>query len=335
MLNPLSWFGRSADLAIDLGTANTRVISRDAGMLFDEPSLCCFRRDGVHHALVAAGRKAQPMLDRTPGTLKLMRPLRRGVLQDIDAARDLLHYAVTSSVGRRRLRAVSALIGVPADATQAERTALSSAASDAGIGPVHLVLEPFAAAVGAGLEVDRPRGSIVVECGAGTTEVAIVSLGEICLARTVRIGGATLDQALADHLHMRRKFLIGELSAERLKRQLVAQLGQPAAAGDHIEIKGRSLTLGVPTTLAVRVGELQPVVERHVAQIVETVIEVLAETPPELSHDIHDDGVTLTGGSAAIGLIGDAISAATGLRTTVASDPSLCVVNGLRALMKR
>jgi rod shape-determining protein MreB len=335
MHHSFPWFGRLAELAIDLGTANTRVVDRNAGMLFDEPSLCCFDRSGVQPALVAAGARARPMVDRTPASLKVVRPLRRGVLQDIDAARELLRYAVRSSIGTGKFRTIGAIIGVPADATHAERSALIGAASDAGIGSVRLVLEPFAAAVGAGFEIDRPDGSMIVECGAGTTEVAVISLGEICLTRSVRTGGGALDQALADHLHMRHKFLIGELSAEALKRQLVELLARHDVADRRIEIKGRSLTLGVPTTLAVKADELRGVVERHVAQIVDTVSEVLADTPPELSHDIHDKGIVLTGGSAAINLIGDAISAATGLRTIVADRPELCVANGLRALMAR
>lgn len=333
MVFSFSWRGRPADVAIDLGTANTRVVGRAGGILFDEPSLCCFDRDGAQHRLVAAGIPALPMVDRAPASFKVVRPLRRGVLQDIDAARELLRYAVTSSVGSRKFRTIGAIIGVPADATQAERSALASAADDAGIGPVRLVFEPFAAAIGAGLEVDRPEGSMVVECGAGTTEVAIISLGDLCLTRTVRIGGNTLDQAIADHLHMRHKFLIGALSAEALKCQLVELLAPRAISDRYIEIKGRSLTMGVPMTLAVSVDELRVVVEKHVAQIVDTVSEVLADAPPELSHDIHDKGIVLTGGSATLSLIGDAISATTGLPTTIADQPEMCVANGLRTLM--
>ncbi|WP_323810295.1 rod shape-determining protein [Sphingobium baderi] len=334
MANMISWNGRRADIAIDLGTANTRVAARGSGMVFDEPSLCCFSNGGTRPRLVAAGEAVRAMVDRTPDSLKVTRPLRRGVLQDIDATRELLAYAMSSSLGRRRLRAPRVAIGIPADATQAERSALLTAASDAGLGPVSLMSEPFAAALGAGLAVHRPEGSMIVECGAGTTEVAVISLGGICLTRSVRIGGAALDTALADHFHFRRKFLIGEITTERLKCDLVRLLGAPdGEESQMIEAKGRSLTSGIPGVQQVPVSELRPVVAKHVAHIVEVVRDVLNQTPPELSHDIHEKGLTLTGGSAAIPRIGQAITAETGLRVHIPDHPHQCVMLGLEAML--
>lgn len=212
-----SLFSRRPDLAIDFGTANLRVIRRDEGVVFDEPSLCCFSKDGNAPGLIAAGMGAQAMVDRTTGNLEVKRPLRRGVLQDINSARELLRYAVPKALGRRRTGPVRAVIGVPADATMAERSALLTAARDAGIGSARLIAEPFAAAIGAGLPVSAATGTMLVECGAGTTEVAVLSLGGICLTRSVRIGGASLDQAIADALHFRHKFLIGDTTAERVQ----------------------------------------------------------------------------------------------------------------------
>ncbi len=326
-------FQKPSHLAIDFGTANLRVIGRDEGIVFDEPSLCCFSKDGGTQSLVAAGIGAQAMVDRTSGNLEVKRPLRRGVLQDIDSARELLRYAVPRALGRKRTGTVRAVLGVPADATLAERGALLTAARDAGIGSVRLVPEPFAAAIGAGLPVGAPTGTMLIECGAGTTEVAVLSLGGICITRSVRIGGATLDQAIADYLHFRHKFLIGDTTAERVKRDYVEHRRTHADMAETISVKGRSLTSGLPTTIQVDLSELDIVVERHVAEIVEVTRDVLNETPPELSHDIHERGIVLTGGSAVVPLLQSRIEQATGLRAVTAIAPEQCVSNGLHHML--
>lgn len=328
-----SLFSRRPDLAIDFGTANLRVIRRDEGVVFDEPSLCCFSKDGNAPGLIAAGMGAQAMVDRTTGNLEVKRPLRRGVLQDIDSARELLRYAVPKALGRRRTGPVRAVIGVPADATMAERSALLTAARDAGIGSARLIAEPFAAAIGAGLPVSAATGTMLVECGAGTTEVAVLSLGGICLTRSVRIGGASLDQAIADALHFRHKFLIGDTTAERVKQEYVRLREAATKAAATIAVKGRSLTSGMPTTIDVTLKELDTAVERHVTEIVEVVLDVLNGTPPELSQDIHDNGIVLTGGSAVVPLIRSMIENATGLRVVAADTPAQCVPNGLHHML--
>lgn len=328
-----SLFSRRPDLAIDFGTANLRVIRRDEGVVFDEPSLCCFSKDGNAPGLIAAGMGAQAMVDRTTGNLEVKRPLRRGVLQDIDSARELLRYAVPKALGRKRTGPVRAVIGVPADATMAERSALLTAARDAGIGSARLIAEPFAAAIGAGLPVSAATGTMLVECGAGTTEVAVLSLGGICLTRSVRIGGASLDQAIADALHFRHKFLIGDTTAERVKQEYVRLREAATKAAGTIAVKGRSLTSGMPTTIDVTLKELDTVVERHVTEIVEVVLDVLNGTPPELSQDIHDNGIVLTGGSAVVPLIRSMIETATGLKVVAADTPAQCVPNGLHHML--
>lgn len=333
MAGIFSWSGGVADIAIDLGTANTRVVARGSGLVFDEPSLCCFSTDITRPELVAAGEDARAMVNRTPQSLRVARPLSRGVLQDMDSAHALLRYAVRRSVGRRHLRAPRATIGIPADATRAERSALLTAAADAGLRGVRLIVEPFAAALGAGLEVDRPRGTMIVECGAGTTEVAIISLGGICLTRSVRVGGNSLDSALADHLHFKRKFIIGDITAECLKCELVERLREPDGANRLIEVRGRSLTSGLPGIQCVPVAELRPVVTKHVARIVEVVRDALNHCPPEIARDILDHGVTLTGGSAAISCIGEAITAEAGVATNIPERPDLCVLRGLEGML--
>lgn len=322
------------DLAIDFGTANLRVIRRGDGIVFDEPSLCCFGDLDTTPSLVAAGADARAMIDRTPGGLQVKRPLCRGVLQDIDAATQLLRYAIPRALGRKHGRTANVVIGVPADATQAERGALLTAARDAGLGSVSLVAEPFAAAVGADLPVDIPSGTMIVECGAGTTEVAVLSLGAICLTQSERVGGASLDQAIADHLHFRHKFLIGDITAERIKQDYGRRRTDDAGSDASITVKGRSLSSGLPASLQLPFAELDRVVEKHATHIVDLIRDVLSETPPELSHDIHAHGIVLTGGGAVTPLLGDMIRKDTGLAVTVADDPALCVANGLHRMLE-
>lgn len=317
------------DFAIDFGTANTRVVTADGGVLFDEPSLCCFsgRVDGGE--LVAAGAAVSLMQDRASGDLRIERPLHRGVLSDIAAARDFLAYAVRSSAGQRRLRSFRAIVGVPADATNAERGALLTAASDAGLGAITLLAEPLAAAWGAGLQVDQPRGTMIVECGAGTTEAAVLSLGGICATASLRGGGDALDCAIADYLHFQQKFLVGMSTAESAKREIVGMLQAQAPSSATIRFKGRNLVNGLPAALEVPIGDLLPVVNKHIAGITRMVTGLLGQISPELSRDIHDDGIVLTGGSAAISLVGPALARATGLHVTLAPNHAYCVAMGL------
>ncbi|WP_323810779.1 rod shape-determining protein [Sphingobium baderi] len=321
---------KRSEIAIDFGSANLRIVRRDAGLVFDEPSLCCFADFKTMPRLVAAGAAAQAMVDRTPGEMTVRRPLRRGVLQDIPTATELLRYAVGSAHGRKLWRWSSALIGVPADATQAECRALLTAADDAGLHAVQLVPELFAAAVGAGVRVHEPRGALIVECGAGITEVAVLSLGGMCVTRSVRVGGAALDQAIADYLHFEHKMLIGRQTAERIKKDY-----RELRHGDGpIEVKGRSLVSMGPYSLHIPPSELDHVVGKHALRIAETIREVLNGTPPELSRDLHMDGIILTGGSAATPRLREIIELDTGLPVKIADDPSLCVAQGLHRLLQ-
>lgn len=325
---------RRPEIAIDFGTANIRVLRRGDGLVFDEPSLCCVAGKHNMTSLFAAGREAYAMIDRKPAALRIARPLCRGVLQDIDAAKRVLRYALSKARGRSRWRTPAAIIGVPADATQAERGAMLTAAADAGLGPITLLTEPLAAAIGAGLAVDEPAGSMIVECGAGTTEVAVFSLGGICGTGSVRIGGDTLNRALADQVHLQHKFLIGDRSAEQLKLDYVAHKGSCSAQGDAIPVSGRCLRTGLPKTIAIKMADLDRVVEKHVAQIVKVVRDVLGQTAPDLSQDIHDKGILLTGGSALVPLMRTMIADATGLEVMTADEPAQCVAKGLERLLE-
>ncbi|HET9426997.1 MAG TPA: rod shape-determining protein MreB [Allosphingosinicella sp.] len=327
-------FSSSPDLAIDLGTANTIVVERGSGIVFDEPSVCCFSGHGEGAALMAAGIEAQSFVGRVARPLRIERPLRNGVLSDMTAARELLGYATRRLRSGWRVGRPRVVIGVPADATQAERTALVTAAADAGLAGPELVAEPFLAALGAGLEVDEPRGRLIVDCGAGTTEVAVISLGAICLSHSVRGGGEALDRAFIDHLHLRRRFQIGPATAERLKLELSA-LVESGATDRLVEVRGLDSASGVPMSIAVPAAELLTVWERYSEAVVGAVLAALSETPPELSQDILEDGILLTGGAALMGLLAQEVEEATGIEVRIADAPLTSVANGLERIFDR
>jgi len=321
-----------ADIAIDLGTANTIVVKRGGGVIFDEPTVCCFDGSGASQALIAAGAAADRMVGRVTEGLRIARPLRGGVLSDIDAGRELLRYATSAGRPRWPGRRLRALIGVPADATQAERNALSTAAYDAGLANVELMAEPLLAAIGAGLDVAQPRGRMLVDCGAGTTEVVVISLGGICVAKSTRIGGETLDGALIDHLHLHHRFHIGSRNAEALKVQVLGLL-EAGLMDAPVRIRGQNMATGLPATLELPCADLRVVYDRHLRDIVETISAALLETPPELSQDILEDGLTVTGGASMVGLLRTLITDATGLDTYSPAEPLRSVAAGLEMLL--
>jgi rod shape-determining protein MreB len=321
-----------ADIAIDLGTANTLVVERGSGIVFDQPSICCFKGFDAIPEFVAAGAEALTYVGRTPKPLRIVRPLRNGVLSDIGAARELIRYATRTLRPAWRLARTRALIGLPADATQAERRALATAAVDAGLAEPELVAEPLMSAIGAGLAVDEPRGRMVVDCGAGTTEVIIISLGQICFNHSVRGGGEALDRMLIDHLHQRHRFQIGSSTAEQLKLELSSLLARGAASA-LLEVRGLDVTQGIPRTITVPACELLAVWDRYSQEILGAVRTALAETPPELCRDILEDGITLTGGAAMTGLLASLISDRTGVETRVSEAPLKAVADGLGALL--
>jgi rod shape-determining protein MreB and related proteins len=321
------------DFAIDLGTANTRVIMRDDGVVFDEPSLCCFSSDVGHPRLMAAGRDVAEMVDRVPSALQIRRPLARGVLQDLEAASALLDYALTSVGGTKGMRRPRAMIGIPADATKAEASALRTSAQDAGFGKIELVREPFAAALGADLSLDDAQASMIIECGAGTTEIAVYSLGGLCLSRSVRQGGLALDEALTEFLHSKHHFLIGSQTAEQLKRELARHLKLDDIENETIAVKGRDARKGRPDTLTLPAIDFQPVFEKHIAPLVDAARGVLSELSPDLAADLIAGEIVMTGGSACVELFAKNLSQESGVNVRVAKAESRCVARGLERLL--
>jgi len=321
-----------ADIAIDLGTANTLVVQRDSGVTFNQPSVCCFSGSGARKTLFAAGSDASMMVGRVTRDLRIAKPLRGGVLSDMDAGREIIRHATRHVRSGWMAGRLKALIGVPSDATEAERRALTTAAQDAGIAKVKLLPEPLLAAIGAGLDVHEPKGRMLIDCGAGTTEVVVISLGGICLSKTTRIGGETLDGALIDYLQLRHRFQVGPVAAECLKLKII-ELLEEGQEDQQVSIRGQHMATGLPQSIAVPCRELLIVYERHLQAIVETVRAALHETPPELSKDIFEDGITLTGGASMVNLLKDRITESTGLATRAPMEPLNSVALGLQAVL--
>ena len=321
------------DIAIDLGTANTRIMTAAEGIVFDEPSLCCFSGDSGRKKLVAAGLEARKMRGHDSADLTIIRPLSYGVLNDIDAARIFLGYAIRSSIGKLPRGGVTATIGVPTDATSAERNALMTAARDAGISSVTLVDETIAAAHGAGIEIDGPTGAMVVECGAGVTEAVVLSLGGLCGRVAIRKGGDSMDQSIMDHLHFKHKFLIGQNMAEQTKLELVKQMVTDVTGAGSIEVKGQNMATGLPETRTIPVQELAVLVGKHIDAIADMSANLLGDTAPELCDDIYSNGIILTGGSAAINLIGQTLTDRIGVPVTIADQSKSCVAYGLHSAL--
>ena len=317
------------DLAIDLGTVNTLVYARNKGIVLDEPSVIAFETIGGIRQIKAVGNEAKLMLGKTPEGVKAVRPLRDGVIADIDIAeqmiRHFVHKAADSSGFTRR--AGSIVIALPSGSTKVERRALRDATSNAGASRVQLIEEPMAAAIGAGLPVTEPRGAMVVDIGGGTTEVAVLSLQGLAYSGSVRVGGDKMDDAIVSFVRRHQNLLIGEITAERIK-QGIGRATPLDGVGETMVVKGRDLVNGRPGEIEVNEVMIASALRDPVAQIVGAVMKALEQTPPELAADIIDEGITLTGGGALLRFLDEALAHATGLPVKVADHPLTCVALG-------
>ncbi|MEO6382489.1 MAG: rod shape-determining protein [Nitrobacter sp.] len=325
--------GARRAIGIDLGTANTVAVTARGGIVFDQPSVCCFQGYDAMPQFVSAGHVANSYVGKITRPLKIVRPLKNGVLSDMTAARELLHFVHKAIGGKRYFGRLRPHIGIPADATQSERSALFSAATDAGFGKPELVPEPLLAAIGLGLDVEEARGRMIVDCGAGTTEAAVISLGGICLTNSVRGGGEELNRSLIEHLHSEHRFQIGIAAAEAMKLRLSVLLAG-TTIDDVVEVRGLDAASGLPRALTVPASELLPVWQKYVSQIVTMVRETLRDTPAELSKDILEDGITLTGGGSLSAFLANQITSETTVTTRVADAPRHCVAFGLQRLLE-
>ena len=318
----------SSDMGIDLGTANTLVYVKGKGIILNEPSVVAIAEFGGKKQILAVGDEAKMMVGRTPGNIRAIRPLKDGVIADFDVAEEMIKYFIKKVHNMRSFTSPQVVICIPYGATAVERRAIQESAECAGARSVFLIEEPMAAAIGAGLPVTEPTGSMVVDIGGGTTEVAVLSLGGIVYARSVRVGGDTLDDSIIAYIRKTHNLLIGESTAEKIKKEIGAALPPEVGEGLELKIKGRDLANGVPKEVVVTERQIAESLAEPVASIVEAVHIALENTPPELSADIVDKGIVLTGGGAMLRRLDVLLRESTGLPVMPAENPLLCVALG-------
>ena len=318
----------SADMAIDLGTANTLVYVRGRGIVLNEPSVVAIEEYKGRKRVLAVGNDAKRMLGRTPGNIRAIRPMKDGVIADFDIAEEMIKYFVCKVHIRQMFVTPLIVICVPSGATEVERRAIKESAYHAGAHKVQLIEEPMAAAIGAGLQITEPTGSMVVDIGGGTTEVAVLSLKGVVYSRSVRVGGDKMDTAIVNYIRRNMNLLVGESSAEKIKKEVGSACLPEQGDGKTVEIKGRDLVNGVPKEITINERQVAESLIEPVADIVEAVKVALENTPPELAADIVDKGIVLTGGGALLANLDQVLRKATGLPVTVAEDPLSCVAKG-------
>ncbi len=320
----------SNDLSIDLGTANTLIYVRGTGIVLDEPSVVAIHQDsnrGGPRTIAAVGAEAKRMLGRTPGNLTTIRPLKDGVIADFVVTEKMLQHFIKKVHARKFFNpSPRVLVCVPCGSTQVERRAIRESVIGAGAREAYLIPEPMAAAIGAGLPVDEARGSMVLDIGGGTSEVAVISLNGIVYAASVRVGGDRFDEAIINYVRRNFGVLIGEPTAERIKHEIGS--AYPGSEVLEIEIKGRNLAEGVPRSFTLNSNEILEALQEPLAGIVSAVKTALEAAPPELSGDIADRGIVLTGGGALLRDLDRLLIEETGLNVVIAEEPLTCVARG-------
>jgi len=323
------------DLAIDLGTANTLVYCAGRGIVFNEPTVIATRNGRDRSEVVAIGRDAKAMLGKTPAGVHAIRPLSDGVVTDFGVAEELIKLVINKALNRRTPAAARVVVTVPSGATAVERRAIREAAECAGARRVFLINEPIAAAIGADLPVTEPRASMVVDIGGGTTEVAVMALGGMASCQCVRVGGNAMDAAIASYLRRRHNLHIGERTAEAIKLTIGAACPSPNGEERRMIVKGRDLVVGIPRIQEVHEGEIIACLSEPVCAIVDAVKTTLERTAPELSADMVETGMVLTGGGGMLRNLDVVLSHATGLPTTVAREPLTCGALGAGRALER
>jgi rod shape-determining protein MreB len=319
----------SNDLSIDLGTANTLIYTRGQGIVLDEPSVVAIRQeqDGGRKSVAAVGEEAKQMLGRTPQNITAIRPLKDGVIADFTVTEKMLQYFIHKVHETRLIRpSPRVLVCVPCGSTQVERRAIKESAAGAGAREVYLIEEPMAAAIGAGLPVDEPQGSMVLDIGGGTSEVAVISLNGIVFSNSARIGGDTFDDSIINYVRRNYGTFIGEATAERIKHGIGTAF--PGNEVLEIEVRGRNLAEGMPRSFTLNSNEILEALQEPLYGIVSAVKNALEQTPPELGADVAERGIVLTGGGALLRDLDRLIAEETGLPVVVAEDPLTCVARG-------
>jgi len=313
-------------IGIDLGTANTLVYIPGKGVVINEPTVVAISVDD--NKILAVGNEAKEMLGRTPEVITAVRPMKDGVIADYRITEAMLRYFINKTTGALRLFRPEVMVAVPAGITSTERRAVIDATLNAGAKAAYVVKEPVLAAIGAGIPINEPAGHMIIDIGGGTSEVAVISLGGIVACASARVGGNKIDQAIAEHVRKKHNLAIGERTAEDIKIAIGSALPVPPKEEQVFEVRGRDLITGLPKNINIKTNEIAEAIAEQLREIVQTVKLVLQDTPPELSADVMDRGMILSGGSALLRNIADLIEKATGVPCYVAEDPMLCVAKG-------
>ena len=312
------------DIGIDLGTASILVYVKGKGVVLKEPSVVAFDRDT--NRIKAIGEEARLMLGRTPGNIVAVRPLRQGVISDYTVTEKMLKYFIQKAVGKQRFRKPLISICVPSQVTEVERKAVEDAAFQAGARDVKIIEEPIAAAIGAGIDIARPCGNMIVDIGGGTSDIAVISLGGTVVSASIKIAGDDFDDAIVRYMRQKHNLLIGERTAEDIKIRIGSAYPRPESV--TVDVRGRNLVTGLPKTITVTSEETEEALKDTTSQIVEAVHSVLEKTPPELAADIADRGIVLTGGGSLLYGLEELIESKTGITTMTAEDPMTAVAIG-------
>lgn len=316
----------SQDIGIDLGTANTLVFVKGKGIIIREPSVVAVDQRYTPVRVVAVGSQAKDMIGRTPGSIGAVRPLRNGVIADFDATAEMLRKFIRRAVTASPFSKTRVMICVPSGVTEVERRAVNDAAKSAGARYVSLIEQPMAAALGAGLPVDAPRGSMIVDIGGGTAEVAVVALGDIVTSRSVKVAGDSYDEAIINYIRKKHGLLIGERTAEDIKIQIGSAF--PYEGEGAMSVKGRNLVDGLPKDVEVTAEEIRNALRGNINHLLDAIRTTLENTPPELSADIIDGGITLTGGGALLRGLDSLIEKEIKIPVSISDNPLDCVVEG-------
>ena len=318
----------SSDMAIDLGTANTLVYVKGRGVVLNEPSVVAVLNEMGKSRVIAVGEEAKSMLGKTPGHIQAIRPMKDGVIADFVVTEEMIKHFIRKVHNRKTFANPRIIICVPTGSTPVERRAIHDSALAAGARKVSLIEEPMAAAIGAGLPVNEPRGSMIDDIGGGTSEIAVISLGGIVYSRSVRVGGDIFDTSIIQYMRKRYNLLIGETSAESIKKEIGVAISPKGGDGKSLDIKGRDLASGIPKEIEMTQTQVAEALSEPIQTIIDAVKAALEETPPELAADLVDMGIVLTGGGALLEKMDDALRDATGLPVTIADEPLSCVAIG-------
>ena len=318
----------SQDMAIDLGTANTLVYVKGRGVILSEPSVVAYHVKDGGKKVLAVGEDAKLMLGRTPGSIEAIRPMREGVIADFDVAEEMIKHFIRKVHRRSTFSKPKIIVCVPHGATPVEKRAIRQSVLSAGARKAGLIAEPIAAAIGAGMPITDPTGNMVVDVGGGTTEVAVLSLGDIVYARSIRVGGDRMDESIINYLRRHHNLLVGESTAERIKTSIGTARVPDDARGSSMMIRGRDILNGIPKEIEITQAHVAEALSEPVQQICEAVMAALETTPPDLAADIVDRGVMLTGGGALLGDLDLALRERTGLAISIADQSLNCVALG-------